>query len=279
MYKLIFQNCKFKSSDIEYLCSFLNTTHIQKGGLTQFNLPDKLSQTDLQDLRKRFACDVNQLPNHINIESIKLVVSDMDSTLINIECIDEIADFAGVKSKVSEITEAAMQGQLNFEESLIQRVRLLNGLKVDVLSTVYEDRLNLNPGAEKLIESLQKQGIKFALVSGGFTYFTKLLQKRLGIDFTLANELEVVNSKLNGNIVGDIVGAEAKASFIDVTCKKLNIEPVNVVAIGDGANDLKMMSLAGLGVAYHAKPTVQEKADCAINYGGLDGVLGLLGAS
>jgi phosphoserine phosphatase len=200
----------------------------------------------------------------------------MDSTLINIECVDEIADFVGVKPQVSAITEAAMRGEINFETSLRQRVALLEGLDVSALERVYHERLQLNPGAEALLAGLRDRGVKVALVSGGFTFFTHRLQARLGLDFTLANELRVKENKLQGAVEGSIVGAEAKASYLLELCRELGIEPSQAIAMGDGANDLRMLGLAGLGVAYHAKPTVRAQTHVAINQGGLDTVLDFL---
>ncbi len=233
----------------------------------------------LQQWREGLDCDVNVLPAEFDPSAVRLVVSDMDSTLINIECVDEIADYAGVKEKVSEVTEAAMRGELDFAESLIARVSLLKDLDVSALQKVYDERLKLNPGAEQMLAGLKANNIKFALVSGGFTFFTDKLKKRLGLDFTLANTLEKDGDVLTGKVTGDIIGGEAKAVFLLQKCKELGIAPSQVVAIGDGANDLLMMAEAGLGIAYHAKPKVQEEADCALNHSGLEGLTGLLGVS
>ncbi|HFE37903.1 MAG TPA: phosphoserine phosphatase SerB [Gammaproteobacteria bacterium] len=237
------------------------------------SLDGPVSRESLQTIRENHAFDVNILPAAFDPANVKLVVSDMDSTLINIECVDEIADFAGVKTEVSRVTEAAMRGELDFAGSLRERVKLLAGLDAGALQRVYDERLALNPGAEQMLQCLREKRIKFALVSGGFTFFTDRLKKRLALDFALSNVLGIENGKLTGEVLGDIVGAEAKAKFLLDKCGELNIDPCQVIAIGDGANDLIMMSEAGLGVAYHAKPKVQREADCAINYGGLDALL------
>ncbi len=229
----------------------------------------------LTELRQRHNCDINALPPDFHPRKVGLLISDMDSTLISIESIDEIADFTGLKPQVSAITEAAMRGEIDFETSLQQRVALLKGLPMEVLDRVYEERLRLNPGAEALIEGLRARGIPFALVSGGFTVFTERLRQRLGLDFTLANELEIENGRLTGRVKGDIVGAQAKAAFLQALCQRLAIEPQQAIAVGDGANDLEMMRHAGLSVAYHAKPTVQCQAAMAINHSGLDAILSL----
>ncbi|MDG6777512.1 phosphoserine phosphatase SerB [Thiomicrorhabdus sp. zzn3] len=227
----------------------------------------------LVQLRQELELDINVLPANFDSKTVKLVISDMDSTLISIECVDEIADFINVKPQVAAITEAAMRGELNFEESLTERVSLLKGLETNALQHVYDERLTLNPGAETWIEGLKEQGIKFALVSGGFTFFTQRLQERLGIDFTRANVLEIEGHQLSGRVVGDIVGAQAKADFLIELCDQMEILMSQTIAVGDGANDLMMMKEAGLSVAYHAKPTVQEQADTALNYRGLDAIL------
>lgn len=232
-----------------------------------------LSHEQLADLRDKAQCDINLLPETFVAEQTRLLISDMDSTLIAIECIDEIADMLGIKPQVADITEAAMRGDLNFEQSLTQRVRLLKGLKPQALEKVYNERLTLNPGAEKWIEGLKAANIKFALVSGGFTYFTDKLKQRLDLDFARANVLKFENDELVGEVEGSIVGAQAKADFLLELCSQLNISPHQTIAVGDGANDLLMMKQAGLSIAYHAKPKVQQQADCALNYRGLDAIL------
>jgi len=220
--------------------------------------------------------DINLLPEGFDPSQIKLLVTDMDSTLISIECIDEIADFINVKPQVSEITEAAMRGEIDFETSLRRRIALLTGLEENALEHVYNERLQLNPGAEQMLAGLKASAIKTALVSGGFTYFTDKLKTRLGLDYTLANTLEFENGKLTGEIHGNIVGAQAKADLLLQKCEELGIKPSQVVAMGDGANDLVMMKEAGLSIAYHAKPAVQQQAHTSFNHCGLEGVLGLL---
>lgn len=241
-------------------------------------LQQSLSDKQLQTLRNSYEFDINALSQELDVSEMKLLVTDMDSTLINIECVDEIADFINVKPQVAEITEAAMRGELDFESSLRQRVALLKGLEVSALEKVYEQRLQLNPGAELMLKHLQQRGIKTALVSGGFTFFTERLKQRLGLDYTMANVLGEHNGRLTGEVVGDICGAQAKADFLLAHCKKLDISPSQVISMGDGANDLLMMKEAGLSIAYHAKPKVQAQAMTAINYCGLDGVLGLIQA-
>lgn len=235
-----------------------------------------IGQHAVQALRQRFDFDINILPEEFDASGVGLLVTDMDSTLISIECIDEIADFMNLKPQVAEITEAAMQGDIDFETSLRKRVSLLKGLDVSVLERVYEERLQLNPGAETMVETLKATGVRLALVSGGFTFFTDRLKLRLGLDFSQANRLAEQDGKLTGEVDGAICGAQAKADFLHQCCEKLSISPAQAIAVGDGANDLIMMQPAGLSVAYHAKPKVQAQADTAINHNGLDGILGLL---
>ncbi len=236
--------------------------------------PIDLEQLDT--LRRRHGCDINALPAGFDAAQARLLVTDMDSTLINIECIDEIADFIGKKPQVAAITEAAMRGELNFEQSLTRRVALLTGLDAAALEHVYRERLRPNPGAEQMIAGLRTRGIKIGLVSGGFTYFTERLKARLDLDYARANTLEIVDGRITGKIIGSIVGAEGKRAFMLELCQTLGIAPQQAIAMGDGANDLLMMNAAGLSVAYHAKPKVQALAHTALDYGGLEGVLALL---
>ncbi|CBW74900.1 Phosphoserine phosphatase (EC 3.1.3.3) [Mycetohabitans rhizoxinica HKI 454] len=205
-----------------------------------------------------------------------LVAMDMDSTLITIECIDEIADFCGLKAQVAAITEAAMRGEItDFNESLVRRVGLLAGLDANVLANVYEQRLRLSPGAQAMLDGARAAGLRTLLVSGGFTFFTERLKSRLRLDFTRANTLEIVDGKLTGRVVGEIVNGDVKARTLLDTCAQLGIEPSRAIALGDGSNDVPMMAAAGWSVAFRAKPLVRERASCALDHVGLDGLLRL----
>lgn len=210
------------------------------------------------------------------LSDVRLVAMDMDSTLITIECIDEIADMQGLKAQVSEITEAAMRGELDFSESLLRRVALLEGLDAGALQRVYDERLRISPGGEAMLAAVQAAGIKTLLVSGGFTFFTERLGARLGLDYTHANVLEIVDGKLTGRVVGGIVDADEKKRTVERVCAELGIAPAQAVVMGDGANDLRMMGIAGLSVAFRAKPVVRAQADVALNFSGLDGLLTIL---
>ncbi len=212
------------------------------------------------------------------LAAFKLIAFDMDSTLINIECVDEIADAAGRKAEVAAITEAAMRGEIaDYKESLRRRVALLEGVPVSALEAVYSQRLQLNPGAELLVDACQRAGLKTLLVSGGFTFFTDRIRDRLQLDFTRSNELGVANGQLTGRMVdqlwGDICDGDEKRRMLLETCARIGCMPREAIAVGDGANDLPMMSEAGLSVAYHAKPKVREQAMVSIESGGLDRLL------
>jgi phosphoserine phosphatase len=214
----------------------------------------------------------------LNLRDFKLIAFDMDSTLINIECVDEIADAAGRKAEVAAITEAAMRGEIaDYKDSLRRRVALLKGVPVAAMHEVYSQRLQLNPGAQILVETCQAAGLKTLLVSGGFTFFTDRIRDRLKLDFTRSNVLGEANGLLTGLLVdqpwGDICDGEEKRRMVLSTCADLGISPKQCIAVGDGANDLPMMSVAGLSVSYHAKPAVRAQAMVAINEGGLDRLL------
>jgi phosphoserine phosphatase len=221
----------------------------------------------------------------LKLASFKLIAFDMDSTLINIECIDEIADAVGLKAEVAAITEATMRGEIaDFKTSLRRRVALLKGVSVASMERVYAERLQLNPGAAELVAACKKAGMKVLLVSGGFTFFADRVAARLGIDYAKSNQLETLDGVLTGQLLdqpwGDICDGEEKRKTLLETCALLGIEPSQAIAMGDGANDLPMMGACsdagGLSVAYHAKPKVREQAMVAINSGGLDRLLEVL---
>ncbi len=244
-----------------------------------FRCDGVLSDEEIRDA-VRGACmgagvDGGFVPTNLTLDHFRVLVMDMDSTLITIECIDEIADMQGLKSEVAAITEAAMRGELDFRSSLMKRVALLEGLDASALNQVFEQRLKLSKGAFALLEAVKAAGLRTVLVSGGFTYFTERLQQSLPLDLARANLLEVSHGKLTGRVSGDIIDARAKRHTVEEECSALGVSTDAAIVIGDGANDLEMMSVAGLSVAYRAKPVVQQKASVALNFSGLDGLLNL----
>ncbi|WP_370261165.1 phosphoserine phosphatase SerB [Limnobacter sp.] len=236
-----------------------------------YTLPKAAIADTLKPLSRAHQFDFAILESEFLASEYKLLAMDMDSTLITIECIDEIADFAGKKKEVSEITEAAMRGEIkDFSESLNRRVALLKGVPESCLQSVFEERLRLSPGAEELIAFAKANKWKTLLVSGGFTYFTDKMKDTLGLDYTRSNTLEIVEGHLTGRVTGTIVDADVKRETVLETCSLIGCDPSRAIVVGDGSNDLKMMEIAGASVAYRAKPVVQEKTDFCINHGGLD---------
>jgi phosphoserine phosphatase len=236
---------------------------------------DPSTQQQVAEQAARAKVDFGFVDEGRTFGDFRLLAMDMDSTLISIECIDEIADFAGRKPEVAAVTEAAMRGEIDWPESLRRRVKALAGLDAGALGRVYEERLRFNRGAEKLLEAARRNGVKTLLVSGGFTYFTDRVRDKLGFDYAYSNVLDVDSARLLGTVSGPLVDAAGKAAHVARLKKELGIAREHVIAIGDGANDLPMMAEAGTSVAYHAKPVVKAKARYALDYAGLDGLLNL----
>ena len=237
-----------------------------------------LLKNALLELSSQYDIDVAFQEDSIFRRNRRLVVFDMDSTLIDAEVIDELAIEAGVGEQVAAITEAAMQGEIDFKQSFTQRMALLKGLDVSVLQSVAE-RLRLNEGAEHLISTLRKLGYKTAIVSGGFTFFAEYLQQRLGVDYVYANQLDIKDGLVTGQVSGDIIDGQRKAELLREIADKEGLKLQQVIAVGDGANDLPMLGIAGLGIAFRAKPLVKASAEQSISNLGLDGILYLLGYS
>lgn len=215
--------------------------------------------------------------SHLRLSDFRLLALDMDSTVVNIETLDEVAALAGKGEQVAAITESAMRGEVDYKESLRRRVSMLAGIDANLLDRVYDEKLALNPGARELVSECQRQGLKTLLATGGFTFFTERIKAELNIDYTRSNQLEIVDGRLTGKVTGpnggEIVDADGKAQAVREACADIGCATARTIVIGDGANDLKMMQLAGVSVAYRAKPVVREQATYALNYSGLDGVL------
>ena len=233
-------------------------------------------QRELMKLSSELEVDFSFQRDNMYRRMRRLICFDMDSTLIQTECIDELAEKAGVGEQVRVITESAMRGEIDFKESFTQRVALLKGLDVSVMKELAEN-MPITEGVERLMFVLKRYGYKIAILSGGFTYFGEYLQKKFGIDYVYANELEVEDGKLTGRYLGDVVDGKRKAELLRLIAQVEKVDIAQTIAVGDGANDLPMLSLAGLGIAFHAKPKVKENARQAINTIGLDGVLYFLG--
>ncbi len=264
-------------------------THIHRiiGGNTQFMqigeyayyLPTNLKgATEIKSFCTEQNIDCALVPDAQRLDQFGLCVMDMDSTLIAIECIDEIADMMHIKPQVAEITQASMRGDLDFSESLKQRVGLLKGLPESALQRVIDERLQLSPGAQDWIAACKANNIKTMVVSGGFTFFANHVKELLSLDYAVSNTLEIIDGKLTGQVLGDIVDAGRKAQELIKMRDVLGLQSNQTISIGDGANDLKMMDVAGVGIAYHAKPVVQTQATYSLNVNGLDGVVHLFTA-
>ena len=215
--------------------------------------------------------------SQMRLSDFRLLALDMDSTLVNIETLDEVAAFAGKGEQVAAITESAMRGEVDYKESLRRRVAMLTGVDAHLLARVYDEKLALNEGAPQLVSECRRQGLKTLLATGGFTFFTERIKAKLSIDYTRSNQLEIIDGRLTGKVTGpnggEIIDAEGKAQAVREACAEIGCATAKAIVIGDGANDLKMMQLAGLSVAYRAKPVVREQATYALNFSGLDGVL------
>ena len=278
---LIIQAHDIETQDLKSLHGIAHATAIEKIDGTVAHQAFRITHADantqpvVANYCERAKLDFAFVDSTKSFADFKLIASDMDSTLITIECIDEIADYAGKRSEVAAVTEAAMRGEIDWPTSLRQRVAALAGLPEATLERVYEERLQLSPGTENLIRAAKKHHIKLLLVSGGFTFFTEKLKARLGFDFAFSNTLEVLDGKLTGRVLGALCDADAKAEHARNTASMLGFAAQQILAIGDGANDLQMMAAAGTSIAYHAKPVVRANATHALTHVGLDGVLAL----
>ncbi len=276
---LIIQGAEIDTGDLKTLAKLAGASAIEQISATAFRLRDAgggqaaQATAEITQRCERAKLDFAFVPESRRLADFKLLVMDMDSTLITIETIDELADLVGLKPQVAKITEQAMRGEIEYNESLQRRVGLLKGLDESALKRVYDERLKLSPGAEVLLAAAKQHGIKTLLVSGGFTHVTELLKPRLGLDYTYSNTLGVANGKLTGDIIGRIVNADAKRDELLRVSSLLGIQREQIIGMGDGANDLKFMAECGVSVAYHAKPIVRGQTTHAVNFGGLDAVV------
>lgn len=235
-----------------------------------FLLSNYQKSINLDTIRSEFKVDINYYPQHFDFSKTKLLISDMDSTLIAIEIIDEMAKYYGVGDEVVKITASVMAGEIDFDAALRARLKLLKGLTTTDLTNIYQDKIVFSKGAKTLIDYLHQKNITTAMVSGGFDFFAQKVARALGITHYLANILEIKKGKLSGKAVGDIVGGDKKAQYLNHLCQTLNIAKTATIAIGDGGNDLKMLQAAALSIAFHAKLIIKDQADIIIDYGGLD---------
>ena len=273
--RLIVQGAEVETRDLKELARLTGAAGIEQTAPNVFRLAGAQPDAGVAALCEAARLDYGYVPEGQRLADFGLLVMDMDSTLIAIECIDEVADLAGIKPQVAQITAAAMRGELDYAESLRQRVALLAGVEVARFQEVYDRRLVLNPGAERLLAGVKAAGLRTMLVSGGFTFFTDRLRERLGFDYATSNTVEIAGGRLTGRVLGDIIDADGKALWLARMANELALTASAVIAIGDGANDLKMMAAAGVSVAYRAKPVVRERATYQINFVGLDGILHL----
>ena len=272
---LVVQGPALAEGDLEALALLVKPAEVQTVAPRAYRLVRAMRNEGVAPLCESRRIDHAWMPEGRRFSELKLVAMDMDSTLITIECIDELGDWAGKKAEIAAITERAMRGEIEYRESLRRRVAALAGVPADALSKVYDERLKLTPGAERLAEACRTNGVKLLLVSGGFSFFTERLKARLGIDYTISNVLELRDGRLTGALVGEVVDADAKAAKFLSVLRELGASKEESVAIGDGANDLKMMKEAGTSIAFHAKPLVRAQASCALNWCGLDAVVNL----
>ena len=270
---LVIQGIEVETPDLKEIAKLSGSTRIEGIGNNAFRLHEYKTQQGVPEYCAKAELDFAFVPVPRKLSDFGLVAMDMDSTLITIECIDEIADIQGIKPQVAAITASAMRGEIEYHESLRRRLALLEGLDETALARVYEERLKLSPGAERMLGRLRSLGIKTLLVSSGFSYFTERLKIRLSLDYTLSNTLEMKNGKLTGKVLGRIVDAQIKAAKLRELRDALRLSREQIIAFGDGANDLAMMAEAGVSIAYHAKPLVREKATYCFDYVGLDGLL------
>ncbi len=272
---LIVQGQEIQNRDLRELAKLCGASRIEQITHEAFRLCEAQARDEVAEYCENAQLDFAFVPENLKLSAFGLLAMDMDSTLIAIECIDELADMRGIKAEVSQITASAVRGEIEFADSVRRRVALLAGLDESALQRVYDERLQLSPGAEKMLAGLKAAGVKTLLITSGFTFFSERLKKRLKLDHACSNSLEIVNGKLSGKVAGKIIDADAKAIKVEEIRNQLGLKREQVIALGDGANDLKMMAQAGVSIAYHAQPIVRKQTTYAINHVGLEGVINL----
>ncbi len=275
---LVIQGADIETSDLKALAKLSGASAIDRLGDNAFRLRGAQPAAGIADHCAAAKLDHGFVPEGRRLSDFGLLVMDMDSTLITMETIDELADMIGIKAEVAKITERAMRGEIEYDQSLRERLTLLKGLEESALQRVYDERLKFSPGAERMLATVRRAGIRTLLVSGGFTFMTDRLKSRVQLDYTHSNVLEIVGGKLTGQVVGGIVNADAKRAALLKVAGELGLKREQIAGIGDGANDLKFMAECGVSFAYRAKPVVREQTTYAINHSGLDGLLWLLSA-
>lgn len=272
---LVIQGLEVNNSDLRALAKLARADGIERITGQAFRLTNATYAEDIAEYCADVALDFAFVNSNLKLSDFGLIAMDMDSTLLAIESIDEIADMHNIKPQVAAITLQTMQGEISFEESLIRRTALLRGLHQDALQSVYDERVKLSPGAERMLQQAKISGLKTMVISGGFTFFTDRIKAKLGLDYAAANVLEIENNRLTGKVVGEIIGRQGKAQVLKQVRDELGLQPEQIIAIGDGANDLGMMAEAGISIAYHAKPIVKDHATYSISHVGLDGIINL----
>jgi phosphoserine phosphatase len=275
---LVIQGAEIETRDLKELAKLASASAIERLSATAFRLCNAQPAAGIAELCTTSKLDHGFVPEGRKLTDFRLLVMDMDSTLITMETIDELADMVNIKAEVAAITERAMRGEIEYDQSLRERLALLKGLDESALQRVYDERLKFSPGAERMLEKAHAAGIKTLLVSGGFTYMTDRLKTRVKLDYTHSNVLEIINGKLTGKVIGEIVNADAKLAAMRRISAEIGASKEQIAGVGDGANDLKFMAECGVSFAFRAKPVVREKTTYAINHSGLDAMLCLLSA-
>lgn len=275
---LVIQGADIETRDLKELARLSGASAIDRLTACAFRLRGAQPAAGIAELCAGARLDHGFVPEDRRLGDFKLLVMDMDSTLITMETIDELADMVNIKAEVAAITERAMRGEIEYDQSLRERLALLKGLDESALQRVYDERLKFSPGAERMLDKVRAAGIRTLLVSGGFTYMTDRLKTRVQLDYTHSNVLEISNGKLTGKVIGEIVNADAKLAALKRIAAEIGATPAQIAGVGDGANDLKFLAACGVSFAYRAKPVVREKTTYAINHAGLDAMLCLLSA-